>query len=29
RSLPGTFLVDSAEVVGCVRGSVRHRSLLL
>ncbi len=29
RSLPGTFLVDSAEVVGCLRGSLRHRSLLL
>lgn len=29
RALPGTFLVDAAEVVGCVRGSIRHRSLLL
>jgi glycosyltransferase involved in cell wall biosynthesis len=29
RTLPGTFLVDTAEVVGCVRGSIRHRSLLL
>jgi GT2 family glycosyltransferase len=29
RTLPGTFLVDAAEVVGCVRGSIRHRSLLL
>jgi len=29
RDLPGTFLVDAAEVVGCVRGSIRHRSLLL
>ena len=29
RTLPGTFLVDVAEVVGCVRGSIRHRSLLL
>lgn len=28
-SLPGRFLVDAAEVVGCVRGSIRHRSLLL
>jgi glycosyltransferase involved in cell wall biosynthesis len=28
-TLPGTFLVDAAEVVGCVRGSIRHRSLLL
>jgi glycosyltransferase involved in cell wall biosynthesis len=29
RTLPGTFLVDAAEVVGCIRGSIRHRSLLL
>ena len=29
QTLPGTFLVDSAEVIGCVRGSIRHRSLLL
>jgi glycosyltransferase involved in cell wall biosynthesis len=29
RVLPGAFVVDVAEVVGCVRGSVRHRSLLL
>lgn len=29
RVLPGTFLVDAAEVVGCIRGSIRHRSLLL
>lgn len=29
RSLPGVFLVDVAEVVGCARGSLRHRSLLL
>jgi GT2 family glycosyltransferase len=28
-ALPGTFLVDAAEVVGCLRGSIRHRSLLL
>lgn len=29
RLLPGVFLVDAAEVVGCLRGSIRHRSLLL
>ena len=29
RRLPGAFLVDTAEVLGCVRGSIRHRSLLL
>ena len=29
RALPGAFLVDVAEVVGCVRGSIRHRTLLL
>jgi len=29
RWLPWTFLVDAAEVVACVRGSVRHRSVLL
>lgn len=29
RLMPGTFLVDAAEVVSCVRGSVKHRTLLL
>ncbi len=29
RLLPGTLLVDAAEVVACVRGSVKHRSVLL
>ena len=29
RLLPGAFLVDVAEVVACVRGSARHRTLLL
>lgn len=29
RQLPGLFLVDAAEVVACVRGSIRHRSVLL
>lgn len=29
RWLPWTFLVDAAEVLGCVRGSLRHRSVLL
>ena len=27
--LPGMLLVDTAEVVACVRGSVRHRTVLL
>jgi GT2 family glycosyltransferase len=27
--LAGTFLVDAAEVLACVHGSIRHRSLLL
>lgn len=29
RLLPGTFLIDVAEVVACVRGSVKHGSVLL
>jgi len=29
RAVPGTFVTDVAEVVGCVRGSIRHRSFLL
>lgn len=29
RRLPATFLVDAAEVLACVRGSVKHRSVLL
>lgn len=29
RRLPGTFLVDAAEVAACVRGSMKHRSVLL
>jgi SAM-dependent methyltransferase/GT2 family glycosyltransferase len=28
-SLPGAFAVDAVEVAACVRGSVRHRTLLL
>lgn len=29
RLLPGAFLVDGAEVIACVRGSLRHRTVLL